>query len=120
VAIKQRVLEDNLKFIGKVKAERILTPIAGPAWHYRHRARLSARMVPKKGGVLVGFHEKNSSYIAEMRECILPQHISAMIMPLRADRQAVDQQPHAASGSGRRRQGGRTGIPQYGCHHRRR
>ncbi len=84
VAIKQRVLEDNLKFIGKVKAERILTPIAGPTWHYRHRARLSARMVPKKGGVLVGFHEKHSSYIAEMREChILPKNISDMIMPLR-------------------------------------
>lgn len=84
VAIKQRVLEDNLKRIGKVKAERVLTPIAGPAWHYRHRARLSARMVAKKGGVLVGFHEKSSSYIAEMREChILPQHISNLIMPLR-------------------------------------
>ncbi|KJH67163.1 23S rRNA (uracil(1939)-C(5))-methyltransferase RlmD [Chromobacterium violaceum] len=84
VAIKQRVLEDNLKRIGKVKAERVLTPIAGPAWHYRHRARLSARMVAKKGGVLVGFHEKSSSYIAEMREChILPKHISDLIMPLR-------------------------------------
>ncbi|WP_046155904.1 23S rRNA (uracil(1939)-C(5))-methyltransferase RlmD [Chromobacterium vaccinii] len=85
VAIKQRVLEDNLKRIGKVKAERVLTPIAGPAWHYRHRARMSARMVAKKGGVLVGFHEKSSSYIAEMREChILPKHISDLIMPLRA------------------------------------
>ncbi|UTH74144.1 23S rRNA (uracil(1939)-C(5))-methyltransferase RlmD [Chromobacterium sp. IIBBL 290-4] len=84
VAIKQRVLEDNLNRIGRVKAERILTPIAGPAWHYRHRARMSARMVAKKGGVLVGFHEKSSSYIAEMREChILPKHISDLIMPLR-------------------------------------
>ena len=84
VAVKQRVLEDNLKHIGKVSAERMLTPIAGPAWGYRHRARLSARLVEKKGGVLVGFHEKRSSYIAEMSEChILPPHISALIVPLR-------------------------------------
>jgi 23S rRNA (uracil1939-C5)-methyltransferase len=84
VAMKQRVLEDNLKHIGKVKAERVLPLIAGPAWGYRHRARLSARFVPKKGGVLVGFHEKRSSYIADMHEChILPPHISRLIDPLR-------------------------------------
>ncbi|TDR82915.1 23S rRNA (uracil(1939)-C(5))-methyltransferase RlmD [Paludibacterium purpuratum] len=85
VAIKQRVLEDNLQHIGKVKAERMLTPIAGPAWGYRHRARLSARWVARKGCVLVGFHEKRSSYIADMSEChILPPHISALLLPLRA------------------------------------
>ncbi|BEV71718.1 MULTISPECIES: 23S rRNA (uracil(1939)-C(5))-methyltransferase RlmD [unclassified Paludibacterium] len=84
VAIKQRVLEDNLRHIGKVKAERMLTPIAGPAWGYRHRARLSARWVERKGTVLVGFHEKRSSYIADMQQChILPPHISALLMPLR-------------------------------------
>jgi 23S rRNA (uracil1939-C5)-methyltransferase len=84
VANKQRVLEDNLKHIGKVRPECMLPPVSGPAWGYRHRARLSARLVAKKGGVLLGFHEKNSSYIAEMRECaILPPHISALIMPLR-------------------------------------
>ncbi|MBV8648732.1 23S rRNA (uracil(1939)-C(5))-methyltransferase RlmD [Paludibacterium sp.] len=84
VAIKQRVLEDNLRHIGKVKAERMLTPIAGPAWGYRHRARLSARWIPRKDTVLVGFHEKRSSYIADMHEChILPPHISALLMPLR-------------------------------------
>jgi 23S rRNA (uracil1939-C5)-methyltransferase len=85
VAIKQRVLEDNLHHIGKVSAQQMLTPIAGPAWDYRHRARMSARWVERKGEVLIGFHEKNSSYIADMREChILPPHISALLMPLRA------------------------------------
>src|SRR5690242_19884500 len=39
VAMKQRVLEDNLKHIGKVKAESILRPIHGPTWEYRYRAR---------------------------------------------------------------------------------
>ena len=41
VAAKQRVLEDNLARIGKVKPEQILPPIVGPAWGYRNRARLS-------------------------------------------------------------------------------
>ena len=35
VAIKQRVLEDNLWHLGKVKAETVLRPIEGPAWGYR-------------------------------------------------------------------------------------
>jgi 23S rRNA (uracil1939-C5)-methyltransferase len=84
VAIKQRVLEDNLKHIGKVAAETMLRPIYGPTWGYRYRARLSVRNVVKKGGVLVGFHERKSSFIADMQTCeILPPHVSAMLMPLR-------------------------------------
>ena len=85
VAVKQRVLEDNLWHLGKVKAETILRPIEGPAWGYRYRARLSVRFVPKKGVVLVGFHERKSRYIADMQTCkILPPHVDAMLMPLRA------------------------------------
>jgi 23S rRNA (uracil1939-C5)-methyltransferase len=85
VAIKQRVLEDNLWHIGKVKAERIMRPLQGPTWEYRYRARLSVRWVAKKETVLVGFHEKHSSFVADMTEChILPQHIARLLVPLRA------------------------------------
>jgi len=85
VAVKQRVLEDNLWHLGKVKPETILRPIQGPAWGYRYRARLSVRYVAKKGVVLVGFHERKSRYIADMQTCkILPPHVDAMLMPLRA------------------------------------
>lgn len=84
VAMKQRVLEDNLWHIGKVKAETMLRPIYGPTWGYRYRARLSVRHVIKKATVLVGFHEKKSRYVANMETCeILPPHVSAMLMPLR-------------------------------------
>ena len=84
VAVKQRVLEDNLWHLGKVKPQIILRPIEGPAWGYRWRARLSVRYVVKKGTVLVGFHEKRSSYVAEMAVCeILPRDMSALLMPLR-------------------------------------
>src|SRR5690606_3793797 len=85
LAIKQRALEDQLWHIGKVKPETVLRPIAGPAWGYRFRARLSVRNVVKKGGVLVGFHEKGSSYVADMREChVLPPRVSELLLPLRA------------------------------------
>ena len=84
VAAKQRVLEENLARIGKVTPELILRALHGPAWRYRHRARLSVRRVDKKGGVLVGFHEKRSSFIADMESCeVLAPNVSALIRPLR-------------------------------------
>ena len=84
VAVKQRVLEDNLWHLGKVKAETMLRPIEGPAWGYRYRARLSVRFVIKKGEVLIGFHERKSRYIADMKVCpVLPPHVSRMLLPLR-------------------------------------
>ena len=60
VAIKQRVLEDNLWHLGKVKPDMVLRPIEGPTWGYRWRARFSVRHVRKKETVLVGFHERKS------------------------------------------------------------
>ena len=83
--MKQRVLEDNLWHLGKVKPETIWRPIQGPTWGYRYRARLSVRHVVKKGTVLIGFHERKSRYVADMGVCpVLPPHVSAMLMPLRA------------------------------------
>lgn len=89
VAAKQRVLEENLARIGKAKPERVLPPIYGIPWGYRQRARLSVRYVQKKGRLLVGFHEKKSSFVADMQTCeILPANISALLEPLR---QMIDQ-----------------------------
>ncbi len=85
VAIKQRALEDQLAHIGKLKAETILPPVAGISWGYRYRARLSVKDVIKKNTVLVGFHERGTSYVADIRSCaILPPHVSDMLMPLRS------------------------------------
>ncbi len=83
-AAKQRVLEDALRHIGGVQPQIVYSAIHGPAWRYRDRARLSVRLVPSKGGVRVGFHERRSSYIIDMRSCdILPQHVSALLPRLR-------------------------------------
>jgi 23S rRNA (uracil1939-C5)-methyltransferase len=84
IAVKQRVLEDNLQHLSKLRAEIMFRPIHGPSWGYRYRARLTVRHVEKKGGVLVGFHERKSSYVADMTSCeVLPPHVSAMLVPLR-------------------------------------
>lgn len=84
VAIKQRVLEDNLWHLGKVKPDRMLRPIEGPTWGYRYRARFSVRYVPKKGTVLVGFHERKSRYVADIHEChVVPKPVSDLLLPLR-------------------------------------
>ena len=84
VAIKQRVLEDALWHLARLRPQRVLRPIEGSPWNYRHRARLAVRYVAKKGGVLVGFHERGSSYVADMREChVLPARVSRLLVPLR-------------------------------------
>lgn len=84
MAVKQRVLEDALWHIGKVRPDEVYAAIRGAAWEYRYRARLSVRLVPKKGGVLVGFHEKRSSFIADMLSCeVLPKRVSRMLPELR-------------------------------------
>jgi 23S rRNA (uracil1939-C5)-methyltransferase len=83
VAVKQRILEDSLWHIGKVRAETLLRPVYGQTWGYRERARLSVRHVIKKGKTLVGFHEKRSSFVADMQHCeILTPKIAALISPL--------------------------------------
>lgn len=83
MAAKQRWLEDNLERIGSVQPETLLPIVYGPEWGYRHRARLSVRHVQRKGA-MVGFRERRSTYVADMREChVLPERISSLIPPLR-------------------------------------
>ena len=85
VAMKQRVLEDDLQHIAKTKPQEILRPMGGPTWEYRHRARLSAvnRSI-KKGTVLIGFHEGKSGYVADMLACeILPKYVSNLLPEMR-------------------------------------
>ena len=84
-AAKQRVLEDALWHIARLKPERIYAPIAGTGWGYRLRARLSVRHVASKGGALIGFRERHSSYVALMDSCaVLPPQVSALIPALKA------------------------------------
>ncbi len=84
MAAKRDWLEQSLARIGKVAPQRWLPTLEGEEWGYRHRARLSARCVPKKGGALVGFRERRSTYVADLRECaVLPPAISRLIPELK-------------------------------------
>ena len=84
VAVKQRVLEDDLWHIGRLRPGQILPAIYGEPWGYRHRARFSARYVPRKGGALIGFREKRGRYVADMTTCeVVPPRISGLLAPLR-------------------------------------
>ena len=83
VAAKQRLLENDLKHIGKVTPQNMLPPLYGPAWGYRHKARLSVKYVTKKERVLVGFNEKATRFVADMNSCeVLTPKVSALIEPL--------------------------------------
>jgi 23S rRNA (uracil1939-C5)-methyltransferase len=83
VAAKQRVLEDCFKHIGKVRRKPCCRRSTGRPGATA-RAHVSVRYVAKKGGVLVGFHERRSSYVADMTSCeVLPPQISALLPRLR-------------------------------------
>lgn len=92
VAAKQRVLEDALWHLARLKPDVYFPPITGAHWGYRYRARLSVRLVQKKGGILIGFHEKRSSFVARMNSCeVLPREISDLLPPLKALIEAMSQ-----------------------------
>jgi 23S rRNA (uracil1939-C5)-methyltransferase len=69
ILARQQTLLDNLQRIGKVEPDRVLEPLTGPVWGYRHKARLGVKHVIKKGRVLVGFREKRKPYIADIERC---------------------------------------------------
>ena len=69
ILAKQQVLLDNLKHIGNVEPQAVLTPLTGPVWGYRTKARLGAKFVIKKDRLLVGFREKRNPYVADLSRC---------------------------------------------------
>ena len=69
VAAKQDQLANALQRQVKTEPETWLDPIVGPALGYRRKARLSCKYVPGKGGVLVGFRERDKPYVADLEAC---------------------------------------------------
>ncbi len=103
LAAKERQLLDNLERIGRVRPERVLPPLRGPAWAYRRRARLGVKYVHKKGRVLAGFREREKPYLADLRRCevlleplaTLPEDLAALVGTL-AIREKIPQVEVAA------------------------
>jgi 23S rRNA (uracil1939-C5)-methyltransferase len=87
IEFKQSVLlEQMTQALGHdLTGVEILPNLRESDFHYRRKARLAARFVSKKGGALVGFREKYSSYVAEMDNCeVLVADVAKLILPLRA------------------------------------
>lgn len=85
IQYKQQQLLENFKKIGDVQPEALLEPMTGEHWGYRRRARLGAKFVPKKGGMIVGFRERNTSYIQPTDKCeVLYPEVSALFPDLRS------------------------------------
>lgn len=78
---KERVLRDKLRQFGGVEPAGWLPPLTGPAWGYRRSARLGVRNVPKKGGIIVGFRERRSSYLTPLRDCRTLDARAARLLP---------------------------------------
>lgn len=84
MALKQKTLLEQFQHVGHVMPERILPPLTGPVWGYRHKARLGVKYVAKKGGGMVGFREKRSPYVTDMQSCaVLQAQVGQRIMALR-------------------------------------
>ena len=85
LAVKQRWLLNSLTHIGKVEPAQVLEPLTGPLWGYRRRARLGVKYVAQKGRVLVGFRERHSPYIADLRRCeVLDTRVGGLLEELAA------------------------------------
>ena len=78
--IKAQTLRDNLERIGRVEPREWLSPMTGPEWNYRRRARLAVKHVPAKGRTLVGFRERHAPFITDMHRCeVLASPVDDMI-----------------------------------------
>jgi len=103
ILAKQQILLDNLKHIGKVAPDTLLPPLTGPAWGYRHKTRLGVKFVASKGRLLVGFRERRSALIADMRECrVLHPRFGVAAAAGRVYQRARHPQPAAADRGGGR------------------
>jgi 23S rRNA (uracil1939-C5)-methyltransferase len=71
IRIKQELLVEQFKRIGKVALTELWEPLQGPHWGYRRKARMGVKYVAKKERVLVGFRERRHPYLAEIDSCVV-------------------------------------------------
>lgn len=82
---KQSVLLEQFTHLGNVKPKIVLPPLTGPSFGYRNKARLGVKYVLKKERVLVGFREKRSPFIADIKHCeVLHPDVGHKIADLQA------------------------------------
>ncbi len=84
IQLKERVLHEQMQHIGGLQEYEHLPALRSQSVGYRRKARLAVRYVMKKDAMLVGFREKNSTFIAQMDDCaVLNPRVARLIAPLR-------------------------------------
>ena len=85
IEIKQSILEEQFKRIGKLDIPLIWKPLTGPFWGYRQKARMGVKYVAKKGRVLVGFRERRQPFLADIESCrVMHPAVGERLMALSA------------------------------------
>lgn len=72
IEFKAGVLQEQFQRLGQgVVPTEVLPPLTAKPWGYRRKARLGVKLVHGKGRVLVGFREKYSPFVADLRRCLV-------------------------------------------------
>jgi len=78
---KQHIVAEQLARLGKVKPDSWLKPISGPTLGYRRRARLGVRWISDEEGVVIGFRQKNKSFLLNLDTCLVLHHTVSEKLP---------------------------------------
>ncbi|WP_409287582.1 23S rRNA (uracil(1939)-C(5))-methyltransferase RlmD [Pseudomonas guariconensis] len=78
LTLKQRMLAEQLQRVAGVQPEQWATPLVGPEFGYRRRARIAVRWDPKARHLDVGFRAEASQDIVAIDECLV------LVQPLQA------------------------------------
>lgn len=74
LALKENTLKEQFKHFAQIDITHLEPAVHATNYHYRNKARLSVKDVIKKNKVLIGFHEHNGRYVADIDRCpILPK-----------------------------------------------
>jgi 23S rRNA (uracil1939-C5)-methyltransferase len=83
IEFKHKQLVDALTRIGRVEPAQWLEPLQAGVWNYRRRARLAARWVPGKNRTVVGFRERSTPYVADVKRCeVLQPPVDRLVEPM--------------------------------------
>ncbi len=97
LSTRQQYLLDCLQRFAGIKPGHVLSPLSGPAWHYRRKARLASSYQKREKKLVLGFRAKASKTVVPVEHCpILLEPLEACIKPLVALVNSLDR-PYAIS-----------------------
>lgn len=94
---KKKTFHELLQHHANETLENWLPTLQAEPWGYRRKARLSVKQVDGKGDLLIGFRERRSRYVADMRQCeVLVPEVGQHIDWLRQQLSALEGKRHVA------------------------